>query len=65
MKIKCVASLIDEPIEVDMYFLKIHKILLVQPQAAQSADKDGLVLKVNKLPEAMKLQFTENIFDGK
>jgi len=45
MRIKCVASLIDEPIKAD-----------------QSADRDGIVLEVIKLPEAMKLQ-TENIFD--
>ena len=47
MRIKCVASLSDEPIKAD-----------------QSADRDGIVLEVIKLPEAMKLQ-TENIFDGK
>ena len=46
MRIKCVASLTDEPIEAD-----------------QSSDRDGIVLEVIKLPEAMKLQ-TENIFDG-
>ena len=33
-------------------------------KAAHSSDRDGLVLKVNKLPEAMKLQHAENIFDG-
>ena len=47
MRIKCVASLTDEPIKAD-----------------QSSDRDGIVLEVIKLPEAMKLQ-TENIFDGK
>ena len=46
MRIKCVASLIDEPIKAD-----------------HSSDRDGIVLEVIKLPEAMKLQ-TENIFDG-
>jgi len=46
MRLKCVASLIDEPIE-----------------EIQSSDRDGLVLKVNKLPEAMKLQYAENVFD--
>jgi len=45
MRIKCVASLIEEPIKAD-----------------QSSDRDGLVLEVIKLPEAMKLQ-TENVFD--
>ena len=34
-------------------------------QEIQSDDRDGIVLKVNKLPEAMKLQFAENVFDGK
>ena len=46
MRIKCVASLIEEPIKAD-----------------QSSNRDGIVLEVIKLPEAMKLQ-TENIFDG-
>merc|ERR1711997_1193698 len=45
MRIKCVASLIEEPIKAD-----------------QSSNRDGIVLEVIKLPEAMKLQ-TENIFD--
>jgi len=47
MKLKCVASLIDEPIEAD-----------------KSSENDVMVLKVNKLPEAMKYQYAlENIFD--
>lgn len=47
MRLKCVASLIDEPIE-----------------ASQLADRDGIILQVNKIPEAMKLhQNMENIFD--
>ena len=46
MRIKCVASLIEEPIKAD-----------------KSSNRDGIVLEVIKLPEAMKLQ-TENIFDG-
>ena len=46
MRIRCVASLIEEPIKAD-----------------QSSNRDGIVLEVIKLPEAMKLQ-TENIFDG-
>ena len=33
-------------------------------QEIQSDDRDGIVLKVNKLPEAMKLQYAENVFDG-
>jgi len=45
MRIRCVASLIEEPIKAD-----------------PSSNRDGIVLEVIKLPEAMKLQ-TENIFD--
>ena len=35
-------------------------------QASQLADRDGIILQVNKIPEAMKLhQNMENIFDGR